>query len=183
MPSGPDPLKPGAVPPQAPIIGKSNTKAKNTTGVPDEPAFDEFVSANPVKDAQHFMGVISRVLPGLSKEAAQILAEKTAERDSGNIAQLDFWNMITISRKVVEEYYEDEWAFFVNAKTLNLLIELTCKAYHLNQPQSLSYLKEKQLTKLQNLGQIQRNKLFFAELISFSLEYDLLWRRFNLKIF
>ena len=60
--------------------------------------------------------------------------------------------MITINRKVVEEYYEDEWASLVNAKTLNLLIELTCRAFHLNQP--LGYLKEKQLTELQNLGQI-----------------------------
>ena len=62
--------------------------------------------------------------------------------------------MITVNRKVVEEYYEDEWASFVNAKTLNLLIELTCKAYHLNQSQSLDYVKEKHFSRLQNLGQI-----------------------------
>ena len=62
--------------------------------------------------------------------------------------------MITINRKVVEEYYENEWGSVVSAKTLNLLIELTCKAYHLNQTQSLSYLKEKQAASLQNLGQI-----------------------------
>ncbi len=62
--------------------------------------------------------------------------------------------MISINRKVIEEYYEDEWASLVNAKTLNALIELTCKAFHLNQSQTFNYLKEKQLTKLQNLGQI-----------------------------
>ena len=60
--------------------------------------------------------------------------------------------MITINRKVVEEYYENEWGSMVSAKTLNLLIELTCRAYHLNQTQSLNYLKEKQ--SVQNLGQI-----------------------------
>ena len=62
--------------------------------------------------------------------------------------------MITINRKVVEEYYEDEWASLVNAKTLNLFIDLSCKAYHLNQPQVPSRIKEKQLPELQNLGQI-----------------------------
>ena len=62
--------------------------------------------------------------------------------------------MFTINRKAIEEYYENEWASLVNAKTLNALIELTCKAYHLNQTQSLSYLKEKQAASLQNLGQI-----------------------------
>ncbi|OGI08614.1 MAG: hypothetical protein A3I68_01140 [Candidatus Melainabacteria bacterium RIFCSPLOWO2_02_FULL_35_15] len=62
--------------------------------------------------------------------------------------------MITINRKTVEEYYEDEWASFVNAKTLNLLIELTCKAYHLNQSPSLEYVKGKHFSRLQNLGQI-----------------------------
>ena len=62
--------------------------------------------------------------------------------------------MITINRKVVEEYYENEWGSVVSAKTLNLLIELTCKAYHLNQPQGLEYMKEKHFSRLQNLGQI-----------------------------
>ena len=62
--------------------------------------------------------------------------------------------MITINRKIVEEYYGNEWGSVVSAKTLNLIIELTCKAYHLNQSQALEYTKEKQLSKLQNLGQI-----------------------------
>lgn len=62
--------------------------------------------------------------------------------------------MLTINRKVVEEYYEDEWASLVNAKTLSALIELTCKAYHLNQPQAHGFMREKQLERLQNLGQI-----------------------------
>ena len=62
--------------------------------------------------------------------------------------------MAAINRKEIEKYYENEWAPLVNARTLNALIELTCKAYHLNQTQSLSYLKEKQSVNLQNLGQI-----------------------------
>ena len=62
--------------------------------------------------------------------------------------------MITINRKVVEEYYENEWGSIVSAKTLNFLIELTCKAYHLNQSQAHEYIKEKHFSKLQNLGQI-----------------------------
>ena len=62
--------------------------------------------------------------------------------------------MITINRKVVEEYYEGEWASLVNAKTLSVLIELTCKAYHLNQPQTHGFIKERQQERLQNLGQI-----------------------------
>lgn len=62
--------------------------------------------------------------------------------------------MITINRKVVEEYYENEWGSVVSAKTLNLLIELTCRAYHLNQSQALDYVKGKHFSRLQNLGQI-----------------------------
>ena len=62
--------------------------------------------------------------------------------------------MITINRKVVEEYYENEWGSAVSAKTLNVLIELTCKAYHLNQPQVHGFVKEREHKILQNLGQI-----------------------------
>jgi hypothetical protein len=62
--------------------------------------------------------------------------------------------MITINRKVVEEYYESEWDSAVSAKTLNVLIELTCKAYHLNQSQSHGFMKERQQEQFQNLGQI-----------------------------
>lgn len=62
--------------------------------------------------------------------------------------------MSVINRQVIEKYYEDEWGAEVSARTLNLLIELTCKAYHLNQPQSLSFIKNTDSSLAQNLGQI-----------------------------
>ena len=62
--------------------------------------------------------------------------------------------MSIINRQVIEKYYEDEWGIEVSAKTLNLLVELTCKAYHLNQPQSLSFIKSNESSLAQNLGQI-----------------------------
>ena len=62
--------------------------------------------------------------------------------------------MATVTRKQIENYYESEWHDFVSLKTINLLIELTCKAYHLNQPLVPDFVKEKELPKPQNLGQI-----------------------------
>ena len=62
--------------------------------------------------------------------------------------------MSTINRKVVEDYYESEWANLITSKTLDLLVELTCKAYHLNQPQSINYMREKEIPRLNRLGQI-----------------------------
>ena len=62
--------------------------------------------------------------------------------------------MPTINRKTIEQYYEDEWSSLISSKTLNLLVELTCKAYHLNQPQPVTYMKQRPLEPLQNLGQI-----------------------------
>ncbi len=60
-----------------------------------------------------------------------------------------------INRKTVEDYYEDQWGSLINVKTLNLLVELTCKAYHLNQSQAMSHnIKQKPVLDLQNLGQI-----------------------------
>ena len=59
-----------------------------------------------------------------------------------------------MNRKQIENYYESEWNDFVLPKTINLLVELTCKAYHLNQPPIPGFVKEKELPKPQNLGQI-----------------------------
>ena len=62
--------------------------------------------------------------------------------------------MVGINKKLVEEYYKNEWNSVVDKKTIGLLIELTCKAYHLDQPQNFAYIKEKEISRGQNLGQI-----------------------------
>ncbi len=62
--------------------------------------------------------------------------------------------MATINRKQIENYYESEWNELTSSKTINLLIELTCKAYHLNQPAIPGFVKEKEPPKPQNLGQV-----------------------------
>lgn len=62
--------------------------------------------------------------------------------------------MVYVNRKQVDEYYEKEWAEFVSKKTLDLLTELACKAYHLNLPVVPSYISEKELIERQDLGKI-----------------------------
>ena len=62
--------------------------------------------------------------------------------------------MSTINRKQIEDYYEKEWDGLVSSKTQTLLIELTCQAYKLNQPQIPGFVKEKEPPKPQDLGKI-----------------------------
>ncbi|MBI2996097.1 MAG: hypothetical protein HYY52_05260 [Candidatus Melainabacteria bacterium] len=53
--------------------------------------------------------------------------------------------MISISRKVVEEFYEKEWQEMISEACRKFLIELTCKEYRLNEMPKLSFTKEKEL--------------------------------------
>lgn len=62
--------------------------------------------------------------------------------------------MVAVSRKQIEDYYKAEWEEIVSPKTLNLLIELTCRSYQLNQPPMPLFTKEKEWPKPQDLGQI-----------------------------
>jgi hypothetical protein len=62
--------------------------------------------------------------------------------------------MVYINRKQIDNYYEKEWADVVSKKTLDLLVELTCKAYHLNLPLAPGYISEKELIERQDLGKI-----------------------------
>jgi len=59
-----------------------------------------------------------------------------------------------VTRKQIEEYYHSEWNDMVASKTLNLLIELTCKTYQLNQPPIPDFIKDQDKPKPHNLGQI-----------------------------
>ena len=59
-----------------------------------------------------------------------------------------------MNRKLIEDYYEKEWSQIVSSKTIYTLIELTCQAYQLNQPPISNYIKEKELPRPQDLGQI-----------------------------
>lgn len=62
--------------------------------------------------------------------------------------------MVYINRKQIDSYYENEWADVVSKKTLDLLIELTCKAYRLNLQAVPPYISEKELIEKQDLGKI-----------------------------
>lgn len=62
--------------------------------------------------------------------------------------------MVLVNRKLVEDYYKKEWSQTVSSKTVSLLIELTCQAYKLNEPQIPSFIKQKEVPRPQNLGQI-----------------------------
>ena len=59
-----------------------------------------------------------------------------------------------ITRKQVENYYEQEWTQIVSTSTVDLLIELTCQAYQLNHPPVQVFLGNKELQRPQKLGQI-----------------------------
>lgn len=62
--------------------------------------------------------------------------------------------MITINRKLIEEYFDTEWGEIFSLKALNLLIELTCQEYHLNQPIIPEFAKSQEIQKAQKLGEI-----------------------------
>lgn len=62
--------------------------------------------------------------------------------------------MFNITRKKIEEYFSNEWQNVVSSKSLNLLIELTCKAYKLNQPKNINSIRIQQIPAVQNLGVI-----------------------------
>lgn len=63
--------------------------------------------------------------------------------------------MATITRKQIENYYEKEWSGVLSAKTVNLLIELTCQSCNRsNHSQVQAFVKNKELPKAQALGQI-----------------------------
>ncbi|MBI3590280.1 MAG: hypothetical protein HY094_02740 [Candidatus Melainabacteria bacterium] len=60
-----------------------------------------------------------------------------------------------INRKQIENYYEEEWSQIASEKTIDLLVELTCQScYQLNQTHKLAFIRQKEIPKLQNLGQI-----------------------------
>lgn len=62
--------------------------------------------------------------------------------------------MVTIARKQIEDYYDQEWSEVVSSKTLDLLIELTCQSYHLNKPIIPDFVKKNEVHKPQDLGKI-----------------------------
>lgn len=62
--------------------------------------------------------------------------------------------MTLINRKLIEDYYENEWKEFVSPQVIKILSELTCQAYKLNQPHIPSFIKEQEPPKPQNLGHI-----------------------------
>ena len=62
--------------------------------------------------------------------------------------------MLTLNRKSIEDYYEKEWADVVSTNTLNILIEITCREYHLNKPQMPEFLNIYEKPKLKKLGEI-----------------------------
>ena len=59
-----------------------------------------------------------------------------------------------VSRKQIENFYNEEWSELVSSKTISALIELTCQLYHLNKPQIPSFIKSGEMLKPQALGQI-----------------------------
>ena len=62
--------------------------------------------------------------------------------------------MAIVTRKQIENYYEQEWSEFVSTKSVDLLVDLTCQSYQLNQPQTPGFIKQREAPKPQDLGQI-----------------------------
>lgn len=62
--------------------------------------------------------------------------------------------MISVNRKLIEDYFQSEWKESVSDKALEFLIELTCQSYKLNQPQVPNFLINQEPPKPQDLGKI-----------------------------
>ena len=62
--------------------------------------------------------------------------------------------MITVNRKLIEEYYKQEWEELVSPKTLNFLVELTCQAYQFNKPVVPEFVKTNLSLRPLKLGEI-----------------------------
>ena len=63
--------------------------------------------------------------------------------------------MPTLTRKQIENYYEKEWSPVLSAKTVNLLIELTCQSCNKSKfSQVKVFITNKQQPIVQALGQI-----------------------------
>ena len=58
-------------------------------------------------------------------------------------------------RKDIEEYYRKNWTALAGEKTLEILTELTCKSYQLNQPKVPNFVKGNITLRPHNLGKIQ----------------------------
>lgn len=59
---------------------------------------------------------------------------------------------MNINRKNIEDFYQNNWAGILPPKSIEILIELTCKAYKLNQGIDLSSSANK--PKPHDLGQV-----------------------------
>ena len=59
-----------------------------------------------------------------------------------------------MAKKTIEDYYETEWSNQLSRNAVKILIELTCRTYHLNQPHVPSFVREKEVVKPSNLGKI-----------------------------
>lgn len=62
--------------------------------------------------------------------------------------------MKTVNRKSIEEFYEKEWSSLISSKTIKALIELTCKAYQLNQPLKSVQIQNNDHSKPFDLGRV-----------------------------
>lgn len=62
--------------------------------------------------------------------------------------------MISINRKIIEEYYNKEWQELISTESIKLLVELTCKSFNLNQSPKFSFYTLQEPPKIQALGQI-----------------------------
>ena len=62
--------------------------------------------------------------------------------------------MLTVNRKLIEDYYEQEWSGILLKNTLELLIELTCHSYHLSQPTVPDFAGSKEPQKPKRIGEL-----------------------------
>lgn len=59
-----------------------------------------------------------------------------------------------MDRKTIENYFVENWSQLVSRESMDVLIELTCRAYKLNQPELPGFIKGEEPPKPQDLGKI-----------------------------
>ena len=62
--------------------------------------------------------------------------------------------MLTVNRKLIEDYYEKEWSGILSKDTIEQLIEFTCQNYHLNLQIVPDFVRANEPKKPKKIGQL-----------------------------
>ena len=62
--------------------------------------------------------------------------------------------MLSLNRKLIEDYFNDQWKEMFSQDAFNILIDLTCQAFSLNNPKVPDFIRINEPLRPHKLGQI-----------------------------